>query len=206
MDSLYFEGDKRPRWAELFQNILIAPVKTIHQLNELCDVFSASALSTQAFNTVFLSGLILGAVRFKPDSALLSIFSLLGAITDTMVVWVVVAGILTILSAALPGARSTRWTKALVLTGWSMAPVIFFAPILCYKNLLGPFILPFATIPTWWTLFLLATSYKVALNVSAKRLFLVLLILPPILFFVYFFWTSLSICFFASELISVFQR
>ncbi len=205
MDALYFEGDKRPSWAELFQNILFSPVATIHQLNELCDRQPVSTLTTQAFNTVFLSGLILGAVRFKPDS-LFSVFSLVGAVTDIMVAWVAVAGILTLLSATLPGALPTRWKKALVLTGWSMAPIIFFAPILCYKNLLGPFILPFATIPTWWTLFLLATSYKTALNVSAKKLFVVLLILPPMLFFVYAFWTGLSLCFFASELISVLQR
>lgn len=200
------ENVSTPSWADLFFGIITNPINTLKELDALYESAPVYTLAQQAFNVVFLTALLLGMARFNPEESFLSLFEILSVITNEMVVWVVAASLLSLLSTILSNARPTRWKKALVLTGWSFTPIIFFAPLMCFKNALGVWVFPIATIPTWWTLFLLFTSYKIALDVRASKLLVVALIMPPLLFLVYMFWTGLSLMVLLSEIISAFQN
>jgi hypothetical protein len=196
----------KPSWSELFFNILTKPIDTLKQLDHLCNGEMLFILTQQAFNTVFLTAFLLGCVRINPNESLLSIFEILSVIANEMIFWVIAAGLLSLLSTIITNAKPTRWKKALVLTGWSMTPIIFFAPMMCFKNVLGAWVLPFATIPTWWTLFLLCASYKIALGIHTRKLLVIAFVLPPLLFLVYVFWSGLSLIMLLSEIASAFQR
>jgi hypothetical protein len=195
-----------PSWAQMFFGIITNPIATFKELDAFYETAPVYTLTQQAFNTVFITALLLGMARFNPEEAFLSLYEILSVITNEMVIWVVSACLLSMLSTILSNARPVRWKKALVLTGWSFTPLIFFAPLMCFKNALGAWVLPIATVPTWWTLFLLFTSYKIALNVRTSKLLVVALLMPPLLFLVYMFWTGLSLMVLLSELISAFQR
>lgn len=194
-----------PTWTEVFFGIITKPFDTLRRLDALYETGRDYTLTKQAFITVFVTALLLGSSRLTLADPY-SLFDVVGTITNEMVIWVIAAGLLALLSTILSNARPTRWTKALVLTGWSFTPIMFFAPLMCFKNAFGAWVLPVATIPTWWTLFLLFASYKIALNVKASKLFIVALIMPPVLFLVYLFWTGLSLMVLLSEIISAFQR
>jgi len=199
--------DNNPSWTQLFLGILTQPIVTLKLLDRLCDRSDAmSKLTQQAFLTVLLTALLLGCSRINPQESFLSTFEIFSVITNQMFLWVFAAGALSLLSTILNDARPTRWKKALVLTGWSLAPVVFFAPMMCLKNTMGPFVLPFATIPTWFTLFLLGASFKIALGISVRKMLVIAMVLPPMLFLVYIFWTGLSLVLVISEIISAFAR
>lgn len=194
-----------PSWTEVFLGIITRPFDTLRHLDAAYETGRGHTLAQQAFSTVLLSSLLLGLIRFDPGDGK-SLLEVIGAVSYGMVIWVVAAGFLSLLSTILSNARKTRWSKALVLTGWSFTPLMLFAPMTCFKNAFGAWVLPLATIPTWWTIFLLFASYKIALNVKSGKLFLLALIMPPLLFLVYIFWTGLSFIVLLSEIISAFQR
>lgn len=199
-------GRLSPSWADLFFNILTKPIATIHQLDQLCETASLFKLTQQAFNTVFLTAMVASLVRIYPGEIFISLLEVLAVVTNEMVFWVLAAAMLTMLSAALPNARRVRWKKALVLTGWSLAPVIFFAPMACFKTAFGAWAALLATLPTWWTVALLLLSYKISLGITSKKLLVLAVLVPPIVFLAYIFWTGFSLWMILSELLSSFQR
>ncbi|MDZ4832213.1 MAG: YIP1 family protein [Candidatus Melainabacteria bacterium] len=199
-----YDGEN-PSWSELFYGILMHPITTFKRLDALCEIGSIYKLCMQAFSTVFLSACLLGLARITPTDGFGSFFDLVSALTNEMMLWVIAASVLSLLSAVIAGARPTKWKKALVLTGWSFVPLIFFAPIICFKNSLGAMVLPFIAIPTWWSLFLLFSAYKTALDISARKLLVLVVIVPPVLFLAYAFWSGLSFFLMLSEILSAFS-
>lgn len=204
--STTVESNQAPGWSDLFLGVLTRPIETLRLLDQLSDTHAVTDLTTKAFNTVFLTATFLGLSRINLQDGLLSVFEFLSTLTNEMVFWVVSAAVMFLLSAVFADARPAKWKKALVLTGFSLAPVIFFVPMLCLKNTLGTGALLFATIPTWWTLFLLCMSYRIALGISGRKLLVIALILPPMLFLVYLFWGGLAFFMLVSELISTIRN
>ncbi len=203
-ESAPWDGDQ-PSWQSIFYGILTDPVATYKQLDLACDYGSIYKLCTQAFNTVFLSACLLGLARITPSDGFGAAFDLLSAVTNEMIIWVFAAALLSLLSVVLSNARSTKWKKALVITGWSFVPIIFFAPLICFKNALGAMVLPFVMLPTWWSFALLLIGYKVALGISGRKLLVLVLVIPPLLFLCYAFWTGLSLIMMLTEIISAFS-
>lgn len=201
-----WNGD-HPSWADLFHGILTRPIVTLKQVDAALDVADSLAIykfSTQTFNTVFLSAFILGLARITPTDIFSVVFDLISALTNEMLLWVLAAALLSMLSAVISDARPIKWKKALILTGWSFLPIIFYAPLLCFKNALGPIVLPLIAIPTWWSLFLLFASYKIALGINGKKLMVLILVVPPVIFLVYAFWTGFSFYMIFAEIIAAF--
>lgn len=205
-ESTQSVNDQPTGWADVFYGILTRPIATLKYLDEASDSQPIYKLCTQAFNTVFLTACILGLARITPTDIFSVIFDLISALTNEMVLWVTAAALLSLLSAIISGARPTKWKKALVLTGWSFVPIMFFAPLLCLKNALGAMVLPLLSIPTWWSLFLLFSAYKIALGISARKLLVLLLVVPPVFFLVYAFWSGLSFYMMLAELIGAFAK
>lgn len=198
-------SDEQSSWADLFVGMLVRPIATLKYLDAVSDSHIYKRC-TQAFNTVFLSACMLGLARIKPTDIFSVLFDLISALTNEMALWVTAAALLSLLSAIISGARPTKWKKALVLTGWSFAPIMFFAPLICLKNALGAMVLPIMTLPTWWSLFLLFSACKIALGISGRKLLVLFLVVPPVLFVVYAFWTGLSFCLMLVELVSAFAK
>jgi len=196
-----------PAWQEIALGILVHPIATMSTLDQWLDGdrVLVNQLTTKAFNTVFLSSILLGLSRVQPDQSVDSILTVLLCLAAIMIIWVVMSGILAVLPSLLK-ARSVRWDKALALSGWAFLPLIFFAPILCFKLLVGALIFPFAMIPLLWSLILFWFAYKIALGVSNAKLFVLAVVLPPMLFFSFTFWLGAGTIFFINELASAFSR
>ncbi|MBX9695610.1 MAG: YIP1 family protein, partial [Cyanobacteria bacterium] len=188
-----------PGWSETFYGMLFHPKSMIMALTSAPEHFSD--LRGPALSLVFLVFFVIGALRFSPSSGVLSIFTVLGSICNGMALWVTLATIMVTLSK-LPKSREVGWNEALVVTGWIFTPLIFMAPISCFKQALGPVFLPVATIPTWWTLFLGLIVFNRTLSTSFVRLLAICMVLPPVLFLIYVFWFGCLACMIVAEILA----
>lgn len=197
---------RTPSWSDLFMGILLHPFDTFRELDRLAsDEHLIPDLTTKAFNMVFLAAMIVGGVRIQTDDGFMSVMRILSTLTNCMMLWVILSMAMSSLSRVM-NAQPVSWKKSLVLTGWAFAPVIFFAPVLCFKNAIGPAVILFATVPTWWTMFLIYAGYKTGLNVTNTKLMVIAMVLPPMLFLVYIFWIGLAFFMVISEIVSAFSR
>ncbi len=188
-----------PSWSETFYGMLFHPKSMITALTSVPEHFSD--LRGPALNLVFLVFLVIGALKVSSTQALLSIFSVFSTICNGMILWVSLASVMVLLSR-FSQCRTVTWNQALSVTGWIFTPLIFLAPISCFRSVLGPAFLPLATIPTWWTLFLGLLIFNRTLSISYSKLLVICMVLPPVLFLVYLFWIGLLICMLVSEFIS----
>ena len=174
-------------WQSTFSGILFRPDMTIDALvwND------RPRMRLDALLVVLLIFTIMGLMKFSPSSPADSMVRTIAAIANGMLVWLGVALCMRMISTfqrKSEGKERIRLNKALVNTGWIFTPLIFLAPLVCYKQILGPVFFLLAVIPIWWSIVLGIMTFNKSLSMTTTQLVLLSLIVPPLLCFAYIFW------------------
>lgn len=175
-------------WADTFYGVITAPITTFDRLADPDDDQNKTGLPG-AFLCVLIGMGLTAFIRYNPhdQSTLLNVASFLfGGMTN----WLFLSYVLVLASAVLN--RRIKFKTALTVTGWGLLPFIFFPPTGLFKHVKIVFFL-LATLPAFWLLFLQWQAFKSSLKLSAPKLIALIIIVPPILFFVYTFWIGLAI-------------
>jgi hypothetical protein len=191
-------------FTRVFMGILKAPVVTFAYLDEHFERLDSYALTNHVFNVVFLTFALIGASRIKiEEGGWASVTHIVFVICNGMIVWLLLALSMSVLASL--EKDHMPWKKALTLTGWAFLPMIFYAPLQCYKQLLGPIIFLFGFAPLLWSAILQMQAFKVGLKLSNKKVIALALILPPLLTFAYLFWVAFAGAALIGEFMSYFQ-
>ncbi len=178
-------------FADIFYGVLVAPRQTMLILSDQTKYPCTAGNIAQAGFFVIMVLSMTGWLRFKADSIQASVgsglmFTLSGALN-----WFFMAVVLYYLSIFMRGRL--KLGNALIATAWSFLPFIFFAPVLCFRSLLGNFFPLLAMMPALWFLFLLFVTFQASLRTSIPKLSLILIVVPPLFAFVYIFWLVVAL-------------
>ncbi|HMW89649.1 MAG TPA: Yip1 family protein [Candidatus Obscuribacter sp.] len=202
------EGQKKSQYensfnlfADIFYGVLVAPRQTMLILSDQTKYPCTAGNIAQSGFFVIMVLSMTGWLRFKADSIQASVgsglmFTLSGALN-----WFFMAVVLYYLSIFMRGRL--KLGNALIATAWSFLPFIFFAPVLCFRTLLGNFFPLLAMMPALWFLFLLFVTFQASLRTSIPKLSLILIVVPPLFAFVYIFWLVVA---FGSLFIQILPR
>lgn len=177
-------------FADIFYGVLVAPRQTMLILSNGAKYPPNAGHVSQAIFFVVLVISMIAWLRFRFETPSTAGSVLAFAISGTCN-WICVAFLLYYLSIFL--RSRLRLGNAIIATAWSFLPLIFLAPLYCFKHALGPLFFLLATLPVYWFLFLLWTTFHAALKTTHFKLGLILIVVPPLLAFVYLFWVGLSL-------------
>lgn len=176
------------RWADTFYGVITAPISTFDRLADSDNDQTKTGL-LGAFMCVAIGMGLTAFIRFNPHDQS-SILNVAGFFFGGLTNWLFLSYILVLASAVLN--RRIKFSTALTVTGWGFLPFVFFPPLGLFKHVKVLFIL-LATLPAFWLLFLQWQAFKSSLKLSAPKLIALIIIVPPILFFVYVFWVGLAL-------------
>lgn len=177
-------------FADIFYGVLVAPRQTMLILSNGSKYPPNAGHISQAIFFVVLVLSMVAWLRFRFDAPSTA-GSVLAFAVSGACNWICVAFLLYYLSIFL--RSRLRLGNAIIATAWSFLPLIFLAPLYCFKHALGPLFFLLATLPVYWFLFLLWTTFHAALKTTHFKLGLILIVVPPLLAFVYLFWVGLSL-------------
>lgn len=177
-------------FADIFYGVLVAPRQTMLILSNGSKYPPNAGHISQAIFFVVLVLSMIAWLRFRFDAPSTA-GSVLAFAVSGACNWICVAFLLYYLSIFL--RSRLRLGNAIIATAWSFLPLIFLAPLYCFKHALGPLFFLLATLPVYWFLFLLWTTFHAALKTTHFKLGLILIVVPPLLAFVYLFWVGLSL-------------
>ena len=194
-------GYKNPfsLFADVFYGVLVAPQQTLSILSDRSKFppTAANLLLTLAF-VLFTVGLPAAIKALgSADNLDKALAFILGNLTN----WSVLSFILYYLGSSMRSHKLTLG-NAFIATGWAFLPFAFFAPVACFKGVLGSAFIFLACLPTIWFLALQWIAFRSALRVSNFKLALIALVVPPILCLVYLFWIGMAAFSVISQLLS----
>jgi len=178
-------------WADIFYGVLVAPRQTMLILS---DSYRFPASGGNLFGAAILVVLALSItafLRFKLGDSTHSLLTSLAYLLSGIGYWVTLSCILYYISIFLRGHRLS-FGNAFIATGWAFLPFAFLAPVACLRH--TPFFLTLAALPVLWFVALQWIAFQTSLRTSGVKLTLILLVVPPVLTFVYLFWIGLA-CF-----------
>lgn len=132
----------RPGYAETFAGMILSPRATLNRLSTQSDDLSLAGAAITVALVFAVDGLRLTAGH-RP---LLAILNVPAAIFVGCVVWLSLAGVLSLIAACFK-APAAQVKAIFVTTGWAFAPWILMAPLWCYRPVLGHYFILFAFIP-----------------------------------------------------------
>lgn len=182
------------RWADTFYGVITAPISTFQRLADPDSDPNKTGLPG-ALLVVFIGMGLTAFIRFNPKDPS-TLLNVAGFMTGGFTNWLFLTYILVLISVALN--RRIKFANALTMTGWALLPFVFFAPVGCFKHVKILFLL-LATLPAFWLLFLQWLAFKSSLRLSAAKLLAIIIVVPPLLAFVYFFWIGLALAILAVE-------
>lgn len=191
-------------FSNVFLGLLTAPVETLTHLNDNFANLDIDKQTSHVFNAVFLAMALAGMSYIHVAQGWFSILTVILVLSKGMIWWLWLALSLTVL-ASLSKTSQMTWKKALTLTGWPFIPLMFYAPLACYKQFFGPLIFLFGFAPILWVTILETQAFRVALNLSTGKAIAAAVILPSLITSAYLFWMFFTGALFLGEVISYFQ-
>ena len=194
------DASEEPDFVSLFYGTLTAPRSTFAKIS--------SSLSTPAQNKIWLSALAMIFIATAVPATLKasnaeSSMRVLGFFISNLTAWSVLSLTLYYLSFTA-GAHKLSGKTAFSIVAWAFLPFIFFAPVACFKGILGGRVSfsGLACLPTIWFLILLWVAFQTALRISKTRMALMAIVVPPVLTLIYFFWVGLAIFSLLSQILA----
>jgi hypothetical protein len=180
---------EQPDFVTLFSGIVSAPQTTFAKINSSFSLSSAKKLWLSSLAMIFLASALPAVLKASsPEGTIRAI----GFFLSNLTAWSVLSLTLYYLSFT-QGARRLTAKNAFCTVAWAFLPFIFFAPVACFKGILGGGFMLLACLPTLWFLALLWLGFKTALQINTVRMALMLIVVPPILCTIYFFWIGLAV-------------
>lgn len=178
-------------FADIFYGVLVAPRQTMQILSDGKKYPATFSHLTQSIFFLILVLSLVSWLKFKLDRMAESAVSSLVFTVSGIELWLVLAIALYYLGSF---ARvKVRFGNALVSTAWAFLPVLFFAPIMCFKKLLGLGVMLPGMVVAIWFLYLIFAAFQSALKTTALKMSLIVIVVPPIFAFVYLFWMGLAL-------------
>lgn len=172
-------------WANIFYGILIAPATTLDVLANPLRYRADSKGVLGAISAVFLCALLEGFAQSCFDTQPLALSVSITFVSD-LVTWIMLAVFLAVWARCLK--RETKFSSALVVTGWAFVPLIFKAPLACYVLASKSTMVFLLVLPVIWFFILELIAYDSILKMGKARTLGIVVLLPPILFFACLFW------------------
>lgn len=181
---------------DIAYGMLFFPSQTVEML---CDenVHLCRDSVLRAAWVVMLASSISGVIQCNAAFPLVVLIAV-GCVIGGLLNWVFLAWMLQLACAWLSKPRT--FNRCLVLAGWTTLPLIFTAPVACFKNICGPLYLLFALVPGAWSICLLFLVFQHATAMGKMKTFLLILVGPPLFALAYIFWcfvaalTAAQIC------------
>ena len=170
---------------DLVHGMLLSPSQTVETLCDETHFRASRDSALHAARVVMLASAISGVIQCNaPFPAIILIA--LGCVIGGLLNWLLLAWILQLVCRWL--SKSRTFTSCLTLIGWTSLPLIFTAPLECFKNLSGPLYLLLAVLPGVWSFCLLFLVFQHATAMSKMKTFLLIVVGPPLFALSYMFW------------------
>lgn len=167
-----------------FHASLFEPISTLKKLTEKSAI-TTKELWFEAFLLVVIAGAIMGGV--KSQNPLQLLFFVSSRIIDLLIIWYVASYILLTLSKMV-GTRKYIMKECAAITGIAFAPLVLTGLLGCLAALPQAAYMAILSLPFLWTIALLAMAYRISLGISYFKIMLIVVVLPPLLFWVESFW------------------
>ncbi len=176
------------QWADIFYGLLVAPIRTIEVLTD--DEALAPTWKTilGAAITVLLANGISGSVDASNNGLRPTIAILISVEFEAVVLWLALSALVHIICGWV-SKREVAFSTSLVGVGWAFMPLVFAAPMSCFRSL-GIVYNVLAAIPILWMCYLQWLILNHSLAIGTVRMFVLLVLGPPIFILTYLFWLS----------------
>jgi hypothetical protein len=138
--------------------------------------------------TVALALVISGLSKVDLHSVPLSTITFIGYFINGFFMWLFWGVILFAIAQFVPDARR-NFASLMIITGWSFLPLLFMAPISCFRGVPIVFHL-LEGIRALWSALLMWLAFQSALKLGNTKMIVLTLVLPPLLIGFATFWLS----------------
>jgi len=180
-----------PPWTDLFYGVMVAPVRTLNFLTDESQITINNHELLGASILVMLSFGISGVVGSGFDMSVESLVSFVFVLITGLLTWITLSCIL-YLACGWLAHRHIQFRQTLTATGWAFLPLIFTAPISCFKILLSQAYPVVAMLPFIWMVYLQFVAFDQSISSGSAKVLFVLLVGPPVFILVYLFWLSFA--------------
>jgi hypothetical protein len=176
------------QWADIFYGLLVAPIRTIEILTDDEALGATYKTVLGAAVMVLLANGISGCVDaatsgVRPDFAILFSVEF-----QAIVMWLALSALVHIICGWV-SKREVAFSTSLVGVGWAFMPLVFAAPMSCFRTL-GIVYNLLAAIPILWMCYLQWLVFNHSLAIGSVKMFALLVLGPPLFIITYFFWLS----------------
>ena len=173
----------------LFYGTIVAPRSVFAKISSPLSSSAQGKIWLSALAMIFIASALPAVLKaLSPEGSVRAV----GFFLSNLTAWSVLSMTLYYLSFTSNAQRLSCKT-AFSTVAWAFLPFIFFAPVACFKGILGGGFILLACLPTIWFLILLWLAFKTALRISKTRMALMAIVVPPVLCLIYFFWVGLAI-------------
>ncbi|HEY9712758.1 MAG TPA: Yip1 family protein, partial [Chroococcales cyanobacterium] len=174
-------------FALFFLDILTAPLNTMQAIMAPEAPLDGKRLGRKTCLLVVLVSAISGLASASPDFPAGPTVIAVGAILGGLINWIALSWLLHIFSNWVTSHHVT-FKSCLIGVGWSFLPMIFDAPVSCFRPLLHHFYYPALGALWVWSAYILWLAFKEAMQMSTLRAVLLFLFGPPLMVVSSFFW------------------
>lgn len=178
------------RWADIFYGLLVAPISTINFLTDDEALQPTFKTVAGAAVMVLLANGISGIVAASTSGNQPTMPIVCSVEFEAVVMWLALSAIVHIICGWV-SKREVSFSTSLVSVGWAFMPLVFAAPMSCFRSL-GFIYTLLSTIPVLWMCYLQWLVFNHALAIGTVRMFALLVLGPPIFIVAYLFWLSVA--------------
>ncbi|HEY9731439.1 MAG TPA: YIP1 family protein [Drouetiella sp.] len=176
------------QWADIFYGLLVAPIRTIEILTDDEALGATYKTVLGAAVIVLLANGISGCVDAGTSGVRPTLPVLISAEFQGIVMWIALSALVHIICGWV-SKRDVSFTTSLVGVGWAFMPLVFAAPLSCFR-FLGIFYNLLAAIPILWMVYLQWLVFNHSLSIASVKMFALLVLGPPLFIITYLFWLS----------------
>ena len=178
------------QWADIFYGLLVAPIRTIEVLTD-DDALGATAKTVLgAAVMVLLANGISGCVDAANSGARPTLPILISVEFQAIVMWLALSALVHIICGWV-SKREVAFSTSLVGVGWAFMPLVFAAPMSCFRSF-GIVYDLLAAIPILWMCYLQWLVFNHSLAIGSVRMFALLVLGPPVFICTYLFWLTVA--------------
>jgi len=175
-------------WTDIFLGVLTAPSGTFKLLADPLvfaghrnHLLQATVCVSICAATQSQGQLIASGEPFKVSSILVSVFG-------EIFFWLVLASLLYYLTELF--SSKLTFARILILTGWAFVPLLLTGPCALFCRYQNGFQFLLSLLGLWFVI-LEFLAFRTLLKFGKLKALILLLLLPPVLFFTYLFWFGL---------------